>query len=83
MPRRRGTGAAFGLTARERDVLRLLAEGLTDREIASSLFVGRRTVNTHVTNILGQLGVQTRREAVSRARALGLLPPAPETSPHT
>ncbi|MFN8590183.1 MAG: LuxR C-terminal-related transcriptional regulator [Thermomicrobiales bacterium] len=53
------------LTRREQEVLRLLAWGMTDREIADTLFVGRRTVNTHVANILGKLGVRSRREAAA------------------
>ena len=72
-PRRRG-GPAVGLTAREQDVLHLLAEGKTDREIAAALFLSRRTINAHVANILGQLGVHSRRDAVAHARNLGLLP---------
>jgi predicted ATPase/DNA-binding CsgD family transcriptional regulator len=71
------------LTAREHDVLRLLAAGHTDREIAAALFVGRRTINTHVANILGKLGVATRREAAARARALGLLPASGDPGPYT
>ena len=62
------------LTARELDVLRLIAEGGTDREIAETLFVSRRTVNTHVANILAKLGVATRQDAVARAREQGWLP---------
>jgi len=58
----------------------LLAQGKTDREIAEDLFVSRRTVNTHVTNILGQLTVHSRQEAVDRARALGLLRSATDDS---
>jgi predicted ATPase/DNA-binding CsgD family transcriptional regulator len=72
-PRRRGAATSSGLTAREGEVLRLLAKGKTDREIAETLFVSRRTVNAHVANILGQLGVHSRQEAVNRARELGLL----------
>ena len=72
-PRRRGEPAP-GLTAREQDVLHLLAEGKTDREIADALFVSRRTVNAHVASILGRLGVHSRRDAVAHARNLGLLP---------
>jgi non-specific serine/threonine protein kinase len=67
---------AGALTARELDVLRLVAAGRTDREIAETLFVSRRTVNTHVANILAKLGVATRRDAVERAREQGSLPTA-------
>lgn len=62
-----------GLTRRERDVLALLAEQRTDREIAEALFLSLRTVNWHVGSLLGKLGVDSRREAVARARAEGLV----------
>jgi DNA-binding NarL/FixJ family response regulator len=63
--------------------LRLLAKGKTDREIAELLFVSRRTVNAHVTNILSQLGVHSRHEAVARARELALLPETADASRYT
>jgi DNA-binding CsgD family transcriptional regulator/tetratricopeptide (TPR) repeat protein len=52
-----------GLTAREVDVLRLVAQGLTDAEVAERLFLARRTVNTHLTSIYTKLGVNTRAAA--------------------
>jgi non-specific serine/threonine protein kinase len=55
------------LSPREHQVLRLLADGLTDQQIADALFIGRRTVNTHVANILAKLGVGSRREAAALA----------------
>lgn len=61
-----------GLTARELDVLRLLLEHRTDREIAEALFVSHRTIGTHVANILHKLGVANRREAISAATTLHL-----------
>jgi DNA-binding NarL/FixJ family response regulator len=61
------------LTARERDVLCLLAEGRTDHEIAAVLFLSRRTINGHVAHILSKLDVHSRREAVTMARAHGML----------
>jgi predicted ATPase/DNA-binding CsgD family transcriptional regulator/transcriptional regulator with XRE-family HTH domain len=61
-----------GLTPREREVLRLLAQRLTDREIAAALFVGPRTVQSHVAGIFNKLGVNSRREAVAAAARLGL-----------
>jgi DNA-binding CsgD family transcriptional regulator len=72
-PRCRGSGATSALTAREREVLALLADGKTDREIAEALFLSRRTVNAHVASILGHLDVHSRQEAVARASDLGLL----------
>ncbi len=53
------------LTEREREVLVLLAEGMTDQQIADQLFLSRRTVSTHVGSILGKLGVESRTAAVS------------------
>jgi excisionase family DNA binding protein len=61
------------LTRREQDVLRLLAAGQTDRQIAETLFIGLRTVSWHVSTILGKLEARTRREAVERARAAGFI----------
>ena len=82
-PRRRGVGILSALTAREREVLALLAAGKTDREIAEVLFISRRTVNFHVANILGHLAVHSRQDAVARAHELGLLPAAPNASRYT
>lgn len=61
-------GPLESLTPRERDVLRLLAEGLSDRDIASALTVSRRTVETHVSSILHKLGARNRVEAARRYR---------------
>lgn len=61
-----GTGSDAGLSARETEVLRLLADGLTDREIAASLQISPRTVETHVSNVLHKLGVRNRAEAARR-----------------
>ena len=57
----------------ERDVLRQLAEHKTDREIADALYLSLRTVNWHVGSVLSKLGVATRRDAVVKARAEGLV----------
>ncbi|MEV0199092.1 response regulator transcription factor, partial [Nonomuraea sp. NPDC050691] len=62
-----------GLTARELEVLHLVAEGLTNREIAERLFIAQKTVSVHVSNILGKLDVSTRTQAAATARAHGLL----------
>jgi LuxR family maltose regulon positive regulatory protein len=61
------------LTGRERDVLRLLLEGASNREIAHRLVLSVNTVKRHVYNICGKLGVQSRAQAIVRARALNLL----------
>jgi len=80
---RGGAGTDAGLTAREREVLDLVADGMTDREIAEILFISRRTVNYHVANILGHFAVHSRQAAVVRARDLGLLRSAPNASRYT
>ncbi len=72
-PSSKGSGSPAGLTPRERDVLRLLAGGRSDREIAEVLFVGRRTVETHVANIFAKLGVNARAEAAAVAVRRGLV----------
>jgi DNA-binding NarL/FixJ family response regulator len=61
-----GRGTESGLSAREAEVLGLLAEGLTDREIAASLQISPRTVETHVSKVLHKLGVRNRAEAARR-----------------
>jgi DNA-binding NarL/FixJ family response regulator len=60
-----------GLTAREQEVLALLCDGLTDEEIAGRLVVSPRTVNHHVSAVIGKLGVRSRREAAAKAARLG------------
>ncbi len=62
-----------GLTDRQIDVLRLLADGLTNAAIAERLVVSVRTVDSHVAAVLAKLGVQSRQEAVRAAGDLGLL----------
>ncbi|MGH2616417.1 MAG: response regulator transcription factor, partial [Thermomicrobiales bacterium] len=56
-----------GLTARERDVLRLLVTGMTDKEIAAALKLGRRTVSSHVEAIRAKLGATSRTAAAAIA----------------
>jgi DNA-binding CsgD family transcriptional regulator len=62
-----------GLTERELEVLRLVALGRSNKEIATELFISPKTASVHVSNILGKLSVSTRTEAASRAHALRLL----------
>ncbi|MBE1495125.1 DNA-binding NarL/FixJ family response regulator [Amycolatopsis lexingtonensis] len=61
------------LSERELEVLRLLADGRSNREIATALFLAEGTVKNHVTNLLGKLGARDRTQAALRARDLGLL----------
>ena len=64
----------FGLTAREREVLDLLVDGRSNRQIADLLFISVNTAGVHVSNILGKLGVASRGEAAALAYRLGLSP---------
>ncbi|MGW7258282.1 helix-turn-helix transcriptional regulator [Streptomyces sp. NPDC054834] len=65
---------ALGLTSRERDVLRLVSAGRTNRQIAEELFISPKTASVHVSNILGKLGVSGRGEAAAVAHRQGLFP---------
>ncbi len=67
---------AAGLTARQAEVLELLAKGITNTEIADELFVSHRTVENHVSAVLMKLDVATREAAVNAARDQGILDPA-------
>jgi DNA-binding NarL/FixJ family response regulator len=71
---------AAGLTAREAEVLRLLTEGLSDREIADALALSPRTVGGHVTHLLGKLGVDSRTAAVAYALRHRLVDSSPPPS---
>ena len=65
-------GPAFGLSPREHEVLGLIAEGRTNREIGERLFISQKTVGVHVGNILAKLDVSGRVEAAAVAIRLGL-----------
>lgn len=65
-------GDTFGLSRREHEVLALISEGRTNREIGERLFISQKTVGVHVGNILGKLGVSGRVEAAAVAIRLGL-----------
>ncbi|WP_318207743.1 helix-turn-helix transcriptional regulator [Streptomyces sp. SJL17-1] len=67
------TDDTFGLTPREQDVLRLVAAGRTNRQIAEELFISPKTASVHVSNILAKLGVAGRGEAAALAHRLHLL----------
>ena len=65
---------AFHLTSRELEVIALLAQGLTNAEIATRLYRSAKTVDHHVSSVLSKLSVSTREAAVATATAQGLLP---------
>ena len=60
------------LTARERQVVELIAEGLSNKQIGARLFISAKTASVHVSAILRKLGVATRADALARAREYGL-----------
>lgn len=74
-------GTTPGLTARETQVLRLIAQGLPNRQIASQLGLGLRTVESHVSSLLGKLGLTSRTEAALYAVSHHLAPPGSRGSP--
>ncbi len=67
--------APFALTRREREVLALVADGRTNRQIAETLFISTKTASVHVSNILSKLGVSNRSEAAAVAHRLGIANP--------
>jgi len=66
-------GADLGLTARELEVLALVAQGRSNRQVAETLFISAKTASVHVSNILAKLGVASRVEAAAVAHRLGLV----------
>ena len=64
----------LGITARELEILALIARGLSNREIATQLFVSENTVKTHCARAFDKLGAARRTQAVQRGKELGLLP---------
>jgi DNA-binding CsgD family transcriptional regulator len=71
-PRPATRAAPAGLTAREQEVLALLVDGLTDREISQKLFISERTVHHHVSAVLSKIGVASRTAAAREAARLGI-----------
>lgn len=65
---------SLGISGREMEVLELLAEGHSNREIAERLYVSRHTVKTHLSHLYGKLDVSRRGQAVQKARLLQILP---------
>ena len=72
-PRRDYAAPVESLTAREHEVLALVADGLPNREIAARLGISDHTVKFHLASIFGKLGVSTRTEAVQRGLRLGVI----------
>ena len=77
MSRARPTAGPAGLTAREGDVLGLLAQGNSNKAIASALGISAKTVGNHVEHVYTKLGVTNRAGAALRAMELGMVGPAP------
>jgi NarL family two-component system response regulator LiaR len=65
---------SLGITARELEILTLIARGLSNREIATQLFVSENTVKTHCSRAFDKLGATRRTQAVRRGKEFGLLP---------
>jgi DNA-binding CsgD family transcriptional regulator len=75
-PRPATRAAPAGLTAREQEVLALIAQGLADREISQQLFISERTVHHHVSAVLAKIGVSSRTAAARAAGRMGLEVPS-------
>lgn len=65
---------SLGITPRELEVLELIAEGLSNKEIAARVFVSENTIKTHSSRVFDKLGAQRRTQAVQLGRELGLIP---------
>src|SRR5262245_44949900 len=65
---------SLGITPRELEILKLIADGMSTREIASTLFVSENTVKTHASRLFGKLDVNRRTKAVQVAKTMGLIP---------
>ncbi len=65
------------LSAREREVLRLIAAGLSNQDVATRLYLSPHTVKVHARNIYAKLGVTSRMQAAATGKALGLVPEPP------
>jgi two-component system, NarL family, response regulator LiaR len=64
----------LSLSKRELEVLQLMAQGLSNKEIAERLFVSLSTIKTHANNLFEKMGVERRTQAISRAKQLGIIP---------
>jgi two-component system, NarL family, response regulator LiaR len=64
---------AFNLSQRELEVLQLMADGLSNQQIADALFISLNTVKTHTSNVFSKLDVQRRTQAIQKAKALELI----------
>jgi DNA-binding CsgD family transcriptional regulator len=80
VPRRLMKGPAHGLTHREVEVLRELARGKRNADVAQELSISPHTVRTHVQNLLAKLDVSSRLGAAAAARELGLMDPQSSTA---
>jgi ATP/maltotriose-dependent transcriptional regulator MalT len=69
-----GKREELGITPRELEILGLIAQGMSNREIAQKLFVSENTVKTHSSRVLDKLGAKRRTQAVQRGKEFGLIP---------
>ncbi len=64
----------LGLSARELEVLKLMAQGFSNQEIAQSLFLSLNTIKTHSSNLFEKMDVNRRTQAIDKARKMGIIP---------